>query len=148
MALLGLGASGRGVWHMPGPPQPPPPSQAPKPSPLPTLCELAVAEHTVLQPLRRDGSHFRDVLNFLRDGTLAYPPPSHFWQQGEGKAEPDWRYLLALRAEVRCLVMLPAVCSLQSLHACLRGGGDARPGCKVQASYMLACRACRLSFMG
>lgn len=36
----------------------------------------------------RDGKHFGDVLNFLRDGQLAYPPDG-----------TDFKYLLELRAE-------------------------------------------------
>lgn len=36
----------------------------------------------------RDGRHFHDVLNYLRDGRLAYPP--------DGR---DFKYLLELRAE-------------------------------------------------
>lgn len=38
--------------------------------------------------LDRDGRHFGDVLNFLRDGQLAYPPDG-----------TDYKYLLELRAE-------------------------------------------------
>lgn len=36
----------------------------------------------------RDGKHFADILNFLRDGSLSYPPDGN-----------DFKYLMELRAE-------------------------------------------------
>lgn len=36
----------------------------------------------------RDGRHFHDILNYLRDGTFSYPPDGS-----------DYKYLLELRAE-------------------------------------------------
>ncbi|KAK9906838.1 hypothetical protein WJX75_008901 [Coccomyxa subellipsoidea] len=73
-------------------------------APAPSLFNAMFSGRHALQPdengcffLDRDGRHFHDILNFLRDGTFSYPEDG-----------ADFKYLLELRAEAEyyCLSSL------------------------------------------